>query len=115
MIEAETSFISIGNKTNFKKNGTNKADSLKRLGDKPHVELEVTGAPNVTGRHAHTNNTQCMHSHTDANTSVTYERSQLLVDSNAKYKPRLEFQKLAGLGKVLCLNHLPSKPPSLWG
>lgn len=39
MIEAETSFISIGNKTNLKKNGTNKADSLKRLDDKPHVEL----------------------------------------------------------------------------
>lgn len=68
--------------------------------------------PKCDGRH--TNNTQCMHSHTDANTSVTYERSQLLVDSNATYKPILEFQKLAGLGKTLCLNHLLSKPPSLW-
>lgn len=42
--------------------------------------------------------------------------ANLLLDSNAKYKPILEFQKLTCLGKAFGLHHLPSEPPSLlWG
>lgn len=42
--------------------------------------------------------------------------ANLLLDANTKYKPRLEFQKLTGLGKALGLHHLPSESPKLlWG
>lgn len=67
------------------------------------------------GRHAHTNNAQCICSHTDAHIHRRETTEKLLLDSDAKYKPLLKFQMLTSLGKALCLNHLPSKPPSLVG
>ena len=69
----------------------------------------------MTGRHAHTHNAQCMCSHTDAHVHRREKTEKLLLDLDAKYKPSLKLQMLTSLGKALCLNHLPSKSPSLVG